>query len=211
MLAAAACMAAGLPGWLLSAAAAASLAGWGYAAYAGWLPERRWHLGSAANLVTAFRWLAVALLAALFPALTPWQTGLWAWGIFLADGLDGWLARRLGQASLAGEYLDKETDALFVLTMGLLLYLSSRAGGWVLIPGALRYLYVLALIRWKPDTRKEPRFRFGRYAAGLLMAALSTVWLLPDAWALPLLAPAVLLTVASFGVSIVSLRRIARL
>jgi CDP-diacylglycerol--glycerol-3-phosphate 3-phosphatidyltransferase/cardiolipin synthase len=54
----------------------------------------------------------------------------------ITDFLDGWLARRLGQRSRAGEILDPVTDKLFVLTVLMTLLLRSR----------LRVLHVLLLL-----------------------------------------------------------------
>ncbi|MCK7574559.1 MAG: CDP-alcohol phosphatidyltransferase family protein [Chromatiales bacterium] len=57
--------------------------------------------------------------------------------------IDGQAARRCGQASDFGETLDREVDALFFLGLCCLLYAQSKLGFWVLLPGSLRYLFVL--------------------------------------------------------------------
>lgn len=101
-----------------------------------------------ANQVTAVRAMLVALIAGLLgePA-TP------AAGAFVAatsllvtalDGLDGWLARRSRMASAFGARFDMEVDAVLVLTLSLLAWRFGKAGGWIVLSGLLRYLFVAA-------------------------------------------------------------------
>ena len=61
-----------------------------------------------------------------------------------SDGVDGWLARRRGLASNFGARFDMETDALLVLALALLVAATGQAGSFVLLSGALRYLFVAA-------------------------------------------------------------------
>ena len=68
-------------------------------------------------------------------------TGFAAAGL-LSDGADGWLARRTGTASEFGARFDMETDALFMLALSLLVHALGEIGGWVLLSGLLRYLFV---------------------------------------------------------------------
>ncbi|MFQ6615635.1 MAG: CDP-alcohol phosphatidyltransferase family protein [Fidelibacterota bacterium] len=63
--------------------------------------------------------------------------------LLAGDGVDGWLARRQNQASVFGEYFDKETDAFLLLVVCLLLTTQGLVGPWILAGGLLRYLFVL--------------------------------------------------------------------
>lgn len=105
----------------------------------------------AANAVTLLRagiasGLAVTLTdASLFARPGP------AWGLvsvalasLMLDGVDGWLARREGTASAFGARFDMEVDAAFALMLALGLIATGKAGAWVLLLGALRYLFVAA-------------------------------------------------------------------
>jgi phosphatidylglycerophosphate synthase len=58
------------------------------------------------------------------------------------DGVDGWLARRAGQASAFGARFDMETDAALILILSLLVWLHGKAGAWVLACGLMRYGFV---------------------------------------------------------------------
>ena len=76
-----------------------------------WTPDGAFGV---ANGVTAFR---IGLLVLLLPAAAAGPTMLIALSLLILalDGLDGWLARRRSLSSEFGAFLDKETDALFLL------------------------------------------------------------------------------------------------
>jgi phosphatidylglycerophosphate synthase len=101
-----------------------------------------------ANVATATRGLLVALLAALVGERVSGsvQYIALAVGVIAAilDGIDGWLARRSKMASRFGARFDMETDALLILTLAVLAWQFGKAGPWVLLSGALRYVFVLA-------------------------------------------------------------------
>ena len=63
-------------------------------------------------------------------------------GALLLDGLDGFLARRLGQVSAFGARFDMETDAFAMLVLAILVYALGQAGPWVLLSGLLRYIFM---------------------------------------------------------------------
>jgi len=105
-----------------------------------------------ANGVTAARAVASLLLLGLSaeaaigkltldPAMR-WTAVAVAVAALLSDGLDGWLARRHGLASAFGARFDMESDALLVLALALLVLAAGQAGAFVLLSGALRYLFV---------------------------------------------------------------------
>lgn len=60
------------------------------------------------------------------------------------DGVDGWIARKLRQETAFGALFDQETDAAMIMIAALLVWQADKAGVWVLIAGALRYVFVLA-------------------------------------------------------------------
>ena len=100
-----------------------------------------------ANHVTMFRAMLVALIVSLIgepevPRVAATATAV-AVLIAVLDGVDGWLARRSRMASAFGARFDVETDALFVMTMSILVWQHGKAGVWVLL-GGMRYLFVLA-------------------------------------------------------------------
>jgi phosphatidylglycerophosphate synthase len=148
-----------------------------------------WTGGSAfgpANTLTAFR-LAGVLALPLFSATAGlgFVTGV---GVILLvlDGLDGWLARRSNQASEFGEYFDKETDAFFLLVLCLLAVLNQRLWHWILIPGLLRYVFVIVIHFFRPNLLKEQKSGRARITYSLVMAAVLASFLLRPTFYKPL-------------------------
>ena len=115
-----------------------------------------------ANAVTGARAAAAVLLLAIWAeagagqlALAPklrWALVAMAALALASDGIDGWLARRNGRTSSFGARFDMETDALLVLALALLVFAAGQADGFVLVSGALRYIF-LAAARLVPALR----------------------------------------------------------
>jgi phosphatidylglycerophosphate synthase len=101
-----------------------------------------------ANQVTTMRAALVCLVASLLgvepsPLIAATAAGL-ATLVTALDGLDGWLARRSGMASVFGARFDMEVDALLILVLSLLAWHHGKAGSWVVLSGAWRYLFIAA-------------------------------------------------------------------
>lgn len=102
---------------------------------------------TAANFATAMRLLAAPLLALAIHGGFPRAAGLlFALGV-ATDFLDGWAARRFGEASSGGRTFDHATDALFVAAG--LASLASRGE----VPVWLAPLVVLAFLQYAVDSR----------------------------------------------------------
>jgi phosphatidylglycerophosphate synthase len=180
----------------LALSCVASLAGWVWSARGAFENLRAF---GAANSVTSLRVLSLACLGAAIDARAALACSLCSLGIFTLDGVDGWLARRADRASAFGAYYDSETDACFVLVLSLGMFQFGRAGAWVLLAGALRYLYLLTLWFSQRQQVEAPRSRFGRYTFALVVSAFTLgVW--PAARvSQPLAAAATLLLTYSFA------------
>jgi phosphatidylglycerophosphate synthase len=157
---------AGPPIWLLSAIGALSFLHLSYRCRNRWTPGGRF---GPANAVTLARLCGVFAL----PFLPPVQVA-WAGAILLAlDGVDGWIARRNGLSGEFGALFDMESDAFFMLLLCLMLYgLPDGFGAWILLPGLLRYLFVLFVRFARPPVRKEPRTAAAGWIFVLMMSAL---------------------------------------
>ena len=143
--------AAGLPLWLLPSCGLLSFSLLVYRCRRRWTPTGRFGL---ANTVSLLRLCGMFVL----PWLAPRQIVYWGLILFAMDGVDGWMARRSGLAGEFGEFIDKESDAFFMLTLCLLLYrLPEGFGPWILLPGLLRYLFVLFVKFARPPELKEQR------------------------------------------------------
>jgi phosphatidylglycerophosphate synthase len=117
-----------------------------------------------ANWVTTVRAMLAALVVGLIGE-TPTSAIAMAAVVLgvmatLLDGVDGWLARRTGLASEFGARFDLEIDALLILALAILVWRHEKAGGWILVSGLLRYLFIAAGRVWSwmrdplPPTRR---------------------------------------------------------
>jgi phosphatidylglycerophosphate synthase len=130
---------------------------------------------SVALLAVACEWMSGALP---FDAAHRWATVALALAAFATDGLDGFLARRHGRASAFGARFDLESDALLVLALALLVFASAQAGHFVLLSGAMRYLFVAAGLLW-PALRAPLPPSVRRKAICVAQTALLIAALLP--------------------------------
>jgi phosphatidylglycerophosphate synthase len=62
----------------------------------------------------------------------------------LLDGIDGRVARYRGEASRFGAAFDNEADAATVALLSVGVWINGIAGWWVLLIGAMRYLFLFA-------------------------------------------------------------------
>jgi phosphatidylglycerophosphate synthase len=125
------------------------------------------------NGVTALRFVVASSVGLVPDAVPTWVLGLVVFGVFALDGLDGWVAKRRGETSEFGAHFDMETDAYFVLLIGIELMTRGRYGAWVLSAGLLRYVYLLTLALVPARRGGIPRYAFGRHAFTGLMLALT--------------------------------------
>ncbi len=98
-----------------------------------------------ANRVTTVRFALALLLGASGFATPGWILAAVLGAAAALDLADGFIARRYGLSSAFGAAFDIETDALLTLIAEAQLWQRGRAGAWILVPGLLRYAYVLAL------------------------------------------------------------------
>ncbi len=104
----------------------------------------------AANRLTYARGICVALVASLIPAdLNETSRSVLAVAVALliaADGGDGFLARRDGNASSFGARFDMEVDSALMLILAII---AARLGGaWLILLGLPRYIFVVAAYLW---------------------------------------------------------------
>jgi len=168
-----------------------------------------------ANWVTAARafYAAVLLgyvLAALGTNAVPSTALRWFWvvgalGALALDGLDGRIARRLGEVSAFGARFDMETDAATLLGLSVLVWLCGQAGPWVLASGLMRYIFVLGCRAWPalaaplPPKKRRQAVCVAQIAVSILAVAPPIV----PAVAAPLCLAALGLLGYSFAVDIV--------
>jgi len=196
---------------LLSPAIGSPLAVWvtvlgAYVLLVGLLAHHR-AVSGLAGRVTLVRALITACLLGFLWAPSAYQTfgfelGLMGLIALLLDGLDGHLARRRGETTPAGARFDMETDAAMILVLSLAVWLSGRAGGWILAMGALRSVFVASAWLWPwmskplPDSLRRKVICVVQVSVLLLVLPM---WL-PDLMATAVLLIGLALLLYSFGV-----------
>jgi phosphatidylglycerophosphate synthase len=154
---------------------------------------------------------AMTALALIGPA--PARNG-WLFGLsvptLLLDAVDGQVARRTGTATDAGGRLDMEIDAVVLVVLSLAV--ASALGWWVVLIGAMRYLYAAATWVRPRLATPLPRSRFRVVVAGVQGAALAGALapFAPTPLATSAVAAALALLLASFSLQSVLAERTAR-
>ncbi|MBF1801415.1 CDP-diacylglycerol--glycerol-3-phosphate 3-phosphatidyltransferase [Alloalcanivorax profundimaris] len=114
------------------------------------------------NILTLIRVAAIPVLVAVFYLPFGWSDMLAA-GLFLAAGLtdwlDGYLARKLGQTSPFGAFLDPVADKLIV-AVALVVLVQVHATIWLSVPAMVivcREITVSALREWMAELGQRAR------------------------------------------------------
>lgn len=182
-----------------------------------YLPGRHPHARfGAANAVTLGRAAATALVAAL--VVEPGTVAAAAFAvvtgtaIVVLDGVDGHLARRDGLASEFGARFDMETDSLLVLALAVLAWRWDRAGAWVVLSGAARYLFVAAgaAVPWLRRPLLPSRRRQAVCVVQIVVLLAVVAPVLPASVTGPLALAGLAVLAYSFGVDVAWLARSAR-
>jgi CDP-diacylglycerol--glycerol-3-phosphate 3-phosphatidyltransferase/cardiolipin synthase len=118
------------------------------------------------NLPTALTWLRIVLIPVfvaiyylpddwMSPSMRNW-TAMWVFAVAaITDWLDGWLARRWGQTSAFGAFLDPVADKLMVAAALILLVQLNRADAWLAIIIIGREIAISALREWMAQLGKS--------------------------------------------------------
>jgi CDP-diacylglycerol--glycerol-3-phosphate 3-phosphatidyltransferase/cardiolipin synthase len=108
------------------------------------------------NALTLLRIALIPVFVVIFYLPAPWARPVCALVFTLAgltDWLDGWLARRWGQTSPLGAFLDPVADKLMV-AVALVLLVQADATVWLALPAAViigREITVSALREWMAE------------------------------------------------------------
>ena len=200
----------GLSEWM-GPAVASPLAVWVtvvgvYALLVGFLAHHQAVSGLAGRITLVRALITIALLGFLWSPnayqIFGFELGLMGLMALLLDGLDGHLARRRAETTRAGARFDMETDAAMILVLSVAVWLSGRAEAWVLLMGALRYVFVASAWLWPwmgqplPDSLRRKVICVVQVSVLLLVLPM---WL-PDLMATAVLLIGLALLLYSFGV-----------
>ena len=161
--------------------------------------------GGWANRVTAIRFLAIGILAVIYPNLSNLQIALWLGIILPLDGLDGYLARTRNERTSMGAYFDMETDVLFVYIASCILLFRRLTGYEIILPALLRYFYVFIVYVCGLHHVKEQRTKIGPVIAVYVFVSVTLAFIISEPYRRILIYSAILLLVLSFSYSFILL------
>ncbi|MGH8217612.1 MAG: CDP-diacylglycerol--glycerol-3-phosphate 3-phosphatidyltransferase [Steroidobacteraceae bacterium] len=165
------------------------------------------------NILTWVRIAAIPLVVIAFYLPAPWADPA-AGAIFAAagitDSLDGYLARRLGQTTRLGAFLDPVADKLIVATALVLLVGSDHRPLIVLTAAVIigREIAISALREWMAEIGKRRKVAvsiLGKYKTIFQIVGLAMMLYRHDLGPLPLYPLGVALTVLAAALTLISM------
>ena len=164
------------------------------------------HLGRHLTIPIALTWgriVAIPLIIALYYMPYPWSDP--AAGVLFAlagitDSLDGYLARKWGQTSRLGEFLDPVADKLIV-AVALVLIVSKDPRWFVVLPAAViigREIAISALREWMAELGARGKVAvsgLGKFKTILQIVGLSMMLFRWNLWGIPIYEVGVTLTI----------------
>jgi CDP-diacylglycerol--glycerol-3-phosphate 3-phosphatidyltransferase len=165
------------------------------------------------NTLTWTRIAAIPLIVLLFYLRYPWAepaAGLLFAAAGITDSLDGYLARRLGQISRLGAFLDPVADKLIV-AVALVLLISRDPRPLIVLTAAViigREIAISALREWMAEIgarRQVAVSRLGKYKTILQIVGLSLMLYRIPLLGLPTYNLGVALTVLAAAATLVSM------
>jgi len=168
------------------------------------------------NIPNSLTWLRIALIpvfVVVFYLPFGWSNNV-ATALFVlaavTDWLDGYLARRLGQTSSLGAFLDPVADKLMIAVV-LVLVVQRDPTPWLAIPAAViigREITVSALREWMAELGERKRVAVsgaGKFKTVAQMAALALLVYREDLGVLPIFGLGVVLLYAAAGLTLWSM------
>lgn len=163
-------------------------------------------MGRHLTIPIALTWgriLAIPLIIALYYMPYPWADP--AAGVLFAlagitDSLDGYLARKWGQTSRLGEFLDPVADKLIVAVV-LVLIVSKDPRWFVVLPAAViigREIAISALREWMAELGARGKVAvsgLGKFKTILQIVGLSMMLFRWNLWGIPIYEVGVTLTI----------------
>ncbi len=165
------------------------------------------------NTLTWLRIAAIPLIVLLFYMPYPWAdpaAGLLFAAAGITDSLDGYFARKLGQTSRLGAFLDPVADKLIV-AVALVLLVSKDARALIVLTAAVvigREITISALREWMAEIgqrRKVAVSQLGKYKTILQIVGLAMMLFRLDLVGLPIYKMGVVFTELAAAATLVSM------
>ena len=171
------------------------------------------------NTLTWLRIIAVPLIVALFYMPYPWAdpaAGLLFTAAAITDSLDGYLARKMGQTSRLGAFLDPVADKLIVAVSLILLVSKPPPAGsdprWIVVLSACviigREIAISALREWMAELGQRTKVavsQLGKYKTILQMVGIPMMLYRWPLWGIDVYRLGLWLTVAAAVLTLISM------
>ena len=171
------------------------------------------------NTLTWLRILAVPLIVALFYMPYPWAdpaAGLLFTAAAITESLDGYLARRMGQTSRLGAFLDPVADKLIVAVSLILLVSKPPPVGsdprWIIVLSACviigREIAISALREWMAEIGQRTKVavsQLGKYKTIIQMVGIPMMLYRWPLWGIDVYRLGLWLTVAAAILTLASM------
>jgi CDP-diacylglycerol--glycerol-3-phosphate 3-phosphatidyltransferase len=176
-------------------------------------PSRQSMLWTLPNTLTWLRILAIPLVVVLIYAPYSWADPAAGWlfgAAGITDSLDGYFARRLGQTSRLGTFLDPVADKLIVAVA--LVLLVAKDPRWFVVLTAIviigREIAISALREWMAELgarKKVAVSLLGKYKTILQIVGLSLMLYRHELVGLPVYPLGLVLTVLAAALTLISM------
>ena len=164
--------------------------------------------GGYANYVTAARWILLLYVLLMRTSLdNHWFVALIVL-VIIADGIDGYLARRFQSETEFGEVFDTEVDAFLALSLCMIIAMGHPTALWILFGGCLRYIFVIGYRLFGWQNRRRPQMPETKTFAVLYFLSLLSPWLMTWTYAVWILVAGTLLVSYSFLREFILMQRV---
>jgi len=160
-----------------------------------------------ANSITLGRLSLLILATLIYQHIDPIIYGCAVLMVVIADGFDGYYARKLKEESAFGAAFDMETDAFLAAVVTSVICINMEVGPWLLGAGFLRYLFVFLIRLMRLHKVNPPEMPGARLLAVLFFISLILPFIFPLEYAKWGLVVGVILVYFSFGRELVLIVR----
>lgn len=133
------------------------------------------------NYITAFRYILLLIGGLGYTFFNDLLMFIILGVAVLLDGLDGIVARKTNSSTTFGKYFDMEIDAIFVMLMSLIFFLTGVLPWWILIAGFLRYVFGVVFY-FLPEAKEHKKEKIASIIAGTCFVLLLAILVVPVTW-----------------------------
>jgi len=132
-----------------------------------------------ANTITLGRLILLIIATVSYQYIDPLLYGIAILLVIIADGFDGYYARKFNEESAFGAVFDMETDAFLAAVLTTLIYMQMDIGIWLIGAGFLRYIFVIILRVLGLHKEDAPDMKGARLLAVLFFISLLLPFIFP--------------------------------